>query len=639
MKTDDLNDERLAKLKELYPDLFDGEGNLVKEELEKLADPEKAHPERFEFSWFGKAQAKRNAFSPADGALVYEDSRSVNPELADGNLIIEGENLEALKLLLCSYREKIKCIYIDPPYNKDADTVYKDDFSESRKEYWERTGITENGVKIDTNTRADGRYHSNWLDMMFPRLLLARQLLREDGVIFVSIDDNEVHHLRMMMNEVFGEENFVATLIWNKQHSQQQGLFKKYHEYVVLYAKSNFEQENITGGDGFIDAGALKKVSRGNPKSSFTFPPGIRFNAPDNFILEGEYGGSERVEVEKGRLVAKDGKTAEEVTLAAGWTQKEQMKKYFAGEEVFDSKGQKVVEFYFSSTGKLKCIKERSKITPPTILPLYGMVSEQTGKLTELMGANVFDNPKPVDMIKDFSKWFLDDDDIVLDFFAGSGPTAQAIIELNAQDGGNRKFILIQLPEAPDETTESGREAIKQGYKKISDITIERNKRVIERMAKEKAEKPELFEGVANEPGFKVYTLAKSHFPRVDFAPDPQKTDAEKIEALKAYIAEKEAAMHTLFNQDEILDEVLLKNGFMLDYTKERLAEVTANEVYLIADKNKEAFICLDGELEDETVNYFKDHKDRIFICLERALDTTKKWNLSHFMGEKFVAF
>ena len=179
--------------------------------------------------------------------------------------------------------------------------------------------------------------------MMYPRLYLARNLLRDDGVIFISIDDNEAANLKLLCDEVFGAENFVAQLIWNKQHSQQQGLFKRYHEYVLLYARDVNNHTNITGGDGQIDAGAKKKISKANPASEFTFPAGVRFEAPDGLELVGTYGDSEQVTVIDGVLKAKNGKTEFPVTLSAGWTQKEQMASYFRGEEVLDTKGQKVV--------------------------------------------------------------------------------------------------------------------------------------------------------------------------------------------------------------------------------------------------------------------------------------------------------
>ena len=235
--TPDVNQERLEQLRALMPDLFTNDGALNPDELKRLIDPDLVpESERFEFRWFGKADAKRNAFTPTLTSLEYDHERSVNPELAEGNAIIEGENLEVLKCLLASYRNRIKCIYIDPPYNKDKDFVYSDVWKVDKETYWEHIGVTVDGVKIDTNTKADGRFHSNWLNMLYPRLLAARQLLSNDGVIFISIDDSEVHNLRKMCDEVFGEENFFAQIIIRaNSRGQTYKQIAKTHEYLVAY--------------------------------------------------------------------------------------------------------------------------------------------------------------------------------------------------------------------------------------------------------------------------------------------------------------------------------------------------------------------------------------------------------------------
>ena len=240
IQSHDWNKERLEQLKKLMPDLFTNDGQLNINELKKVVNPSLVtETERYEFRWFGKSSSKREAFTPTDATLVYDESRSVNPENSE-NIIIEGENLAVLKLLSNSYREQIKCIYIDPPYNTGKDFVYSDNFNQDRKEYWEDAEITENGLKIDTNTETDGRFHSNWLNMMYSRLLIARQLLKEDGVIFISIDDNEVHHLRKLCDEVFGENNFITSFMWKrkKEISSDSKNVSIQGEYIVAYAKS-----------------------------------------------------------------------------------------------------------------------------------------------------------------------------------------------------------------------------------------------------------------------------------------------------------------------------------------------------------------------------------------------------------------
>jgi adenine-specific DNA-methyltransferase len=409
---------------------------------------------KIQFLWEGKEEALLQHLTPP--SCTYEIPNDIQ-----GNEIHCVDNLDFLKLNQERLKGKVKCIYIDPPYNTGRDFIYNDKKHKGKE-----------------------CKHSKWLSFMYPRLVLARDLLREDGVIFISIDDNEQANLRLLMNEVFGE----GTLIWNKMHSQQQGVFKRYHEYIFGYSKNISEIKNIVGGEGVIEAGALKKISQSNPASEFTFPVGVRFEAKDGTIITGEFGDSEKCTITKGRLIAKNNKTQEDVTILAGWTQKNQMISYFNGLETIDTKGQRVTEFYFNSTGKLKCLKNRSSITPSTILPEYGMVSASTDYLVDLLGGNYFDTPKPYPMIKDIISWFTQPNDLILDFFAGSGTTGQAVMELNFEetqkaekdgllsDGkptGGRKFILVQLPEKISEN----KEAYKAGYRVISDITMERVRR------------------------------------------------------------------------------------------------------------------------------------------------------------------
>jgi adenine-specific DNA-methyltransferase len=254
----------------------------------------------------------------------------------------------------------------------------------------------------------------------------------------------------------------------------------------------------------------------------------------------------------------------------------------------------------------------------------------------------IFTNPKPVELVLKYLSFIISDSDLILDFFAGSGTTGQAITELNQEDGGNRKYILVQLPEQTDEKSE----AYKAGYKKISDITIERNKRVVEKIIKAKKEAtPDLFSKKESEQeqlkglGFKVFKLQKSNFPRVEYAPNPELSDVENIELLKKYIKDKEAQLVNAFNKDELITEILIKNGFKLNYTLTKQEEFKKNEILFVTDGDKETLICLDVIIADETVEHFKTNTDQKLIVLERALDTTKKWNLKHAMGDKFNAF
>ena len=655
----DHNAERLAELKRLFPDLFTNEGQLNMDELKKVVDPTLvSETERYDFRWYGKTASKREAFTPSRAALVYDKDRSVNPEKAGGNMIIEGENLEVLKLLTSAYRERVKCIYIDPPYNTGKDFVYSDRFAEGQKPYWAQTGVTEDGVKVDTNTDSEGRFHSNWLSMMHSRLLVARYLLRKDGVIFVSIDDNEVQNLRRVMDEVFGEENFAGVLVWQKSKKGDAKLVARNHEYTVVYVR---DREHA------LDNGVWRRKKPGVDEVLAKYDE-IRTKLGD----EAHEAIQEEIRAWYSSLAKADPRRSHQHYR---WSDKRGL--YFADNFAGPDDGRESRPRYdiIHPITKKPCAKpstgwrwdeERTNDAlaqdPPrihfgpdeTTIPcrktyLFEVQSEPfasvfyrdgragTLEVESLVGKGMFDFPKDKEVLGDFFALTTRENDVVLDFFGGSGTTAQAVMELNKADGGNRQFILVQLPEltAADSTAQ------KSGFKRISEITIERAKRVIARIQKD-AEgllpgdpQREFADGL----GFKVFKLAKSHFPRVEFAPDPDKTEAENIDLLKQYIRDKEATFHIQWERETVLDEVLLKNGFMLDYTLTPHPEFKKNEVFLAKDAHKESLICLDATIAPETVDHFKKHPEPFFICLELALDTTKKWNLKHHLGDKLKAF
>lgn len=624
VQSHDWNKERLVQLKMLMPDLFTNDGRLNINELKKVVDPESVNEtERYEFRWFGKSNAKREAFTPTDATLVFDENRSVNHKESE-NLIIEGENLAVLKLLSQNYREQIKCIYIDPPYNTGNDFVYSDNFNQDKKEYWEDAEMTEKGVKIDTNAESDGRYHSNWLNMMYSRLLIARQLLREDGVIFISIDDNEVHHLRKLCDEVFGEENFIAQFIWksrqNKDNRTLTGVSND-HEYLVSYSK-NFEKRALKGSERKFeqysnpdnDARGVWVSANMVGLKNETERPNLHYDLvnPENGINYGKPKMGWRYDINTmTRLIT------EKRIIWPEAAEGRPRRKVFLNELNENLPG-------FSS-----------------IVGEDVFTRDGTSEIESIFGFRVFDFPKPSSLIAELLDQVLDNGDIVLDFFAGSGSTAQAILNLNQQNGRLINFIIVQLPEATDEKSE----AYKAGYEKISDITIERSKRVIEKIIAEKKAKQHGFfekedsDNQLNGLGFKVFKLRKSNFPRTEYAPDPEKSEEENVEALKKYIRDKEAQLLTAFNRDELITEILIKNGFKLNYSTAKQQQFKVNEILLVTDGDKETLICLDGTLADETVEYFKTNTQQKLIVLERALDTTKKWNLRHSMGDKFKAF
>ena len=478
--------EKIDSLKQILPEVFTEEKIDWEKLKATLGENINFANERYVLNWAGKSDAFKTLQTPTTKTLIPAKEESVNFDDTE-HIFIEGENLEVLKVLQQSYFGKIKMIYIDPPYNTGNDSfIYPDKFSETKREYQERVGdkdeegyMTKDGM-FRRNSKENGQYHSNWLNMMMPRLYLAKNLLRQDGVIFISIDDNEVHNLRLLMNEIFGEENSLTkaptALIW-QQAGTTAGHFAKAHEYVLCYAKNKeslsfFSLENY-GNDKIIAHGALKKISRANPASEITFPKGSIEFAGDNAVFEGEIGGSEK-QIIRDKLIFKDGLLEKTVTITAGWAMKEQILSWLNKKETFDTKGQKIIRFYFNNSGILWYEKERGTIHPKTILEKK-TVGTKTGanELNLLLNGNFFENPKPISLIKYLISFALKNNDIILDFFAGSCTTAHALMDLNKEDCGNRKYICVQLPELTDEKSE----AYKAGYKTIADIAKERIRR------------------------------------------------------------------------------------------------------------------------------------------------------------------
>lgn len=635
-KTPDGREERLAVLKNLFPDLFTNEGRLNPDELKQLVAPNEVHEtERYEFRWYGKAASKRAAFTPTTATLVYDEKRSVNPDKAGGNMIIEGENLETLKLLLNAYREQVKCIYIDPPYNTGKDFIYRDNYRKDKKSYWEESGASEDGVMLESNAETSGRFHSDWLSMMHSRFLVARSLLRPNGVIFVSIDDREIVNTVRTMAEVFGEENHLATFVRRRRLAtgMRENSVSPDHEYVVAFARQ-LEQLSIRGFERrgsdypFEDAVGkyrstdltvgMNKEMRPNQFYPITSPVGgTDYWPPEDRVWRFEPN-SMRREIETGNLIWPDATPDSRMS-------RPRFKTRFSPN---DGETNPVSTWIQARTGNGTTAEFTSWSA--------GLNTEATKKLRDIFGDQLLEYPKPVTLLKDLFFVATEKDDLIMDFFAGSGTTAQAVTELNQADGGKRRFILAQLPEV----TDGNSTAFKAGYKKISDITIERVKRVIEGYGDKSQPLPEA--------GFKVYRLTKSNFPRCEFKPNPEDSEAEKVAALKRYIDEKESAFFmTLDGEGEqaVFDEVLLKNGFQLHYTRERAADFTGNTVYEVSDGRRTALVCLawSESIKESTIARLRTMSESddqpFFICLERSLSTTAKWNLKHFLKTRFTAF
>ena len=441
------------------------------------------------FVWEGKEYLNKIYHNTSTGTLRPCKDESKNWDTTE-NLYIEGDNLEVLKLLQKSYFEKVKMIYIDPPYNTGKDFVYKDNFNDNLKNYLEITGqVGEEGERLSTNSDQSGRYHSNWLNMIYPRLKLARNLLKDDGVIFISIDDNEVAQLKILMDEIFGEENFVAELptIMNLKGNNDEFGFAGTHEYTMVYSKDKIKtvinQFNINEDEledwiedevGFYKQGAnLKATGTNAPKDkrpNLYYP--IYIDSNDTVYV------TENDEPPK----AFNG----ELTTLYPITNGQEMSWRWSKDKIKNEPNNIIV----SRNGNIGIYKKQRPSLgdlpskkPKTIFYKAEYSSGNgTSQIKNLFGEKYFANPKPIELIRDFISIGINSkNDIILDFFSGSATTAHAVMDLNTQDGGNRKFIMVQLPETTDENSE----AYKAGYKNICEIGKERIRRAGEKIKEE----------------------------------------------------------------------------------------------------------------------------------------------------------
>lgn len=597
--------ELLDQLRKNFPEIF-SEGKIDVKKLKKtFGEQVDESEERYGLTWAGKTDCFREIQEPTTCTLVPDKKESVDFDKTE-NIFIEGDNLEVLKVLQRSYYGKIKMIYIDPPYNTGNDFVYNDNFKESKADYRERSGQNDNcrQTALQKNTKDSGHFHSNWLNMMYPRLFLARNLLRQDGVIFISIDDNEVHNLRMIMNEIFGEENSLTesptALIWQRSGTTA-GHFSNAHEYILCYAKSKvdtpFFHLKDYGSEKIISHGALKKISRANPESEITFPAGMDFEGEDA-TFEGVIGGSEKQTI-NGKMIFKGGKLQKPVSISAGWGMKEQVLSWISGEDTFDTKGQRVLRFYFNKEGILWYEKERGTVHPKTILPSnLGSTKTGTQELVTLFGSKFFDYPKPSALLRYLASFSSHEDDIMLDFFAGTGTTAHAVMALNAEDGGNRKCISVQL----DEPTDENSEAYKAGYKNIAQLARERIRRAAKEIKKEhKDKKLDL--------GFKAFKIHKSNFKIWE---NNIQNEKELLEQMKMSIdnLKKGAKM------ENVLYELILKLGLDLNIQTEK--KTVAKKEYFLLNEGEVA-ICLEEKINQQLIDAIVKDKPVRFVCLEHA--------------------
>lgn len=616
MQTPNKTEQNIEQIAQLFPNVvteFEGENgeiikgidfDLLKQQLtDVLVDDDS---ERYRLDWPGKKESLLKANTPITKTLRPCREESVNFDTTE-NLYLEGDNFEVLKILQESYLNKVKMIYIDPPYNTGKDFVYTDKFKIDRNEYEEELGMyDEEDGRLFRNTDSNGRFHSDWLCMMYERLLVARDLLKDDGVIFISIDDNEVHNLRKICDEVFGEENFVSNMIWQKKNSPQNDAktISSNHDHILLYSKSinNYKFEllertpeqlkkfkNLDNDPrGPWSSGDLSsKTKAKNHSYPITSPGGKVFYPP------------------KGRQWAPSYETF--LTLL------KDNKIYFG----MDNNSQPKHKQFLNEI--------QQGIVPTSIL-LSEIVGSNTNGIKELRAINlVFDSPKPSRLIKHLLKISCKKG-IILDFFSGSATTAHAVMQLNAEDGGNRKFIMVQLPEKTDESSE----AFKAGYKTISDIGKERIRRAGKQILEElKAEQTKLgdklFEDekaqeleskLANlDIGFRVYKTDTTNMKDVYY--HPEDLDSQTIEDLITNLKEDRTA-------EDLLTQVILDLGLELNLPIE-VKKIKGNSVYFVQHNSLVA--CFDDEIDfailDEIAQTeplkvvfkdasFKDDKDKI---------------------------
>ena len=515
---------------------------------------------------------------------------------ATSNAFIEGDNLEVLKLLQKSYFGKVKVIYIDPPYNTGQEFIYPDKYAESLETYLAYTGqIDAEGRRFSTNTDTVGRYHSNWLNMMYPRLYLARNLLRDDGAIFISIDDHELSRLRELCDQIFGEENFKADIAWQKRYTRSNNTvdFTTVVEHVLVYAKSEAFEVNLLPRTEEADA---------------------RYSNPDN-DPRGEWKGAsflnpaspqDRPNLCYPLVNPNTGDTVHPTTNA--WRRSQE-----AFEELLADN-----RLYWGPDGKASVpsikmfLSEARGLTPTNFWAhdYAGHTDEGTRDLEALIPGKVFNNPKPAQLVRRMLEHACNGPgDIILDFFAGSGVTAQAAIELNLEDGGSRKFILVQLPEP----VERGSNAAKAGFSTIAEIGKERIRRVIAKARQASDGELDLDQRGVADLGFKVFRLDRSNFRTWDGLGDP--ADADELERQLELHVDHRRSDRT---PDDIAHEILLKAGFPLSTRVETIA-LAGSDVFSVEDGA--LLICLEKHITSELVDALAGANPLQVICLDEGFN------------------
>lgn len=573
----DMVQDNISKLKQLFPELITEDASGAKIDVDVLnelvghqvIDGDK---ERYNFTWHGKAAARRLAQTPSTGTLrpCKEESKDWD---TTQNLFIEGDNLEVLKLLQKSYHKKVKMIYIDPPYNTGKEFIYPDKYQDNLGVYLRYTGqINDEGFKVSANTENSGRYHTNWLNMMYPRLKLARNLLTNNGVIFISIDDNEYVNLVNMCNEIFGEGNLIATFIWKKKAGggDDSGHVAIEHEYVICYGKyasevelANIEHESpsMTAKYNREENGRRYYLERLD-KTSLTYSKSMDFE----------------IECPDGTLISPPQPSPSNPTSAWRWG-KDTVKERRGELEFHKDKKTGEWRVYTRTWESLDGVTPRSLLVEQK----HGRNREGTRELSSLIGPKIFNNPKPTKFLMHLvSIGASKDNDIILDFFSGSGSLSHAVQLKNVEDGMSRKFISVQLPEKTNRTD----------YATIADIGKERIRRVSEKIRNETP-------SCNGDLGFKVFKLDSSNI-------KPWDADFDNLEDM---IAAADDSLKKDRTADDVLYEILLKYGLDLTLPIEEhiLAGKTVHNIGCGA-----LMICLDDEITLDVVNAIGDLKKEL---------------------------
>jgi adenine-specific DNA-methyltransferase len=612
----------LTNLKELTPEIF-SEGKIDWERLKAtLGEDINFSNERYVLNWAGKSDVFRVLQSPSTRTLIPAKEESIDFDETE-NIFIEGENLEVLKILQKSYFGKIKMIYIDPPYNTGNDSfIYPDKFSETKEEYQKRVGdkdeegyMTKEGM-YRKNSKENGQYHSNWLNMMYPRLFLAKNLLKDDGVIFVSIDDNEVHNLRLLMNEIFGEENWIGTVIWKNATDNNPTQVAVEHEYVHVYAKnkslsesewkssiSDVKQILVEKGKELIQNN--KNIDSLKAEYEIWYRENKAFLSPlDRYKyidFDGIYTGSQSVH-NPGKegyrydiIHPKTGKPCKQPLMGYRFPKETMDKLLEEGKVLFGEDENKIIE--------LKVYAKDFQEKFSSVIELDGRLGSYDLKNVFPNSSRIFNNPKPVRFLTQFFPFVLNDNDILLDFFSGSASSSHTLYELNKLDGKNRKYISIQLPENCEEKSE----AFKLGYSTIADIAKERIRGVIRRIIEENQGKLDFAPENKSDLGFKVFKLSDSNFKLWRQQGIETAEDLEKQMELFTNPISDEA------QNENMVYELLIKSGFDLNSEIQQI-----NNMHIV---NTNEMVLLLESVSNEIINEVIYLKPQKVIALDKLFE------------------